>query len=249
MMEMMERMDKSKIRSIYHENMQRVYRAVMENPLLASLWEYNTTRNVCFLDMQNIFRHCPLKEFHQLHDKFKLQSEALFESRHRFLMKDTPKILHAVVQYYRNKQFPHTLSPLIPFKYIKDNASSYNVNSKDYAKHLWIVVSQKNMKSEKESIVDVVQQEENVWMVFVGCYFFEKENFKNFKNCSQSSCMKNEMDDYALLLLATRFLEASRKNPKQHLFIFSNDKFTKKESVVQLQYYPEKVSFYKYFGP
>lgn len=241
--------------AIYHENRKRVYEAIVNDRFLDELVLECTLPFVGFLDMQSIFRHCPLKDFYMLHGRYKNHSEALFDRREQFLKEDPGRIMDAVLRYYRRKQSTRELSVLSS---LSEEKRRVNV--------LWILVTQKNMKSGTEPIVDVVALSPTVVVVSVGCFFYAPE----FTNCSQSVYLKNEMDDYAMLLLATRFLDASmmlsscttappplrhrpekwyRKKRDQQLLIFSNDNFTRKESVVKLQHHAEKVSFYKFHGP
>ena len=232
---------------IYQENRHQVYDAIHRHPLLNSLLQ-STLPYVCFLDMQNIFRHCPLKEFHQIHEQYKSQSEELFHHRQNFLFTEglsSTKIVDSVLKYYRPKHNPSFYFPL------RDDVSL------DKRPHhvLWILVTQKNMKSPDEPIIDVYESNIfSMYVVAVGCTFFCPEK-KQWMNCSQSPFLKNEMDDYALLLLANMFVESSssslsiseenekktkktkkwiRKKQLQQLFIFSNDNFNKNELMVHL---------------
>ena len=213
--------------------------------------------------MQNIFRHCPLKEFHQIHEQYKSHSEELFHHRQNFLFTEglsSTKIVDSVLKYYRPKHNPSFYFPL------RDDVSL------DKRPHhvLWILVTQKNMKSPDEPIIDVYESNIfSMYVVAVGCTFFCPEKVQ-WMNCSQSPFLKNEMDDYALLLLANMFLESSsslpfsseieektktkkwqRKKQLQQLFIFSNDNFNKNELMVSLQKKEnkDKILFLKYFGP
>ena len=222
--------------SIYSENRKKVYEAIVQHPLLISLVK-SAIPYVCFLDMQNVFRHCPLKDFYKIHDQYKSDSEALFRHRQEYLHQEglsSTKIMKSVLDYYRDKQYPHDYADL---RYIMSEKQSYNA--------LWILVTQKNMTKENESIVDVdVSSSFSMYyhpnhpnhpmypmypmdtmntmntmnnpstnsppivLVSVGCMFTCKETGK-WSNCSQHPLLKNEMDDYALLLLATMFLDSS----------------------------------------
>jgi hypothetical protein len=263
--------------SIYSENRKKVYETIVQHPLLVSLVK-SAIPYVCFLDMQNVFRHCPLKEFHKIHDLYKSDSEALFRNRQEYLhheaLSSSTKIMKSVLDYYRDKQYPHDYADL---RYIMSEKQSYNA--------LWILVTQKNMTKENESIVDVdvsssfSMHHHPIVLVSVGCMFTCKETGK-WSNCSQHPSLKNEMDDYALLLLATMFLDSSlsisyfehvehlgplghlgpfgqdlkkkkyyRKKKSQKIVLFSNDNFTKNEMIAKLQHHSPKVAFFKYFGP
>jgi hypothetical protein len=292
--------------SIYSENRKKVYEAIVQHPLLISLVK-SAIPYVCLLDMQNVFRHCPLKDFYKIHDQYKSDSEALFRHRQEYLHREglsSTKIMKNVLDYYRDKQYPHEYADL---RYIMSEKQSYNA--------LWILVTQKNMTKENESIVDVdvsssfsryyhpnqaiypmdtmnpnqamypmdtmddtmnnpSTDSPPIVLVSVGCVFTCKETRK-WSNCSQHPLLKNEMDDYALLLLATMFLDSSlsimtsipylgplgtleqdlkkkkyyRKKKSQKIVLFSNDNFTKSEMIAKLQHYPSKVAFLKYFGP
>jgi hypothetical protein len=274
--------------SIYSENRKKVYEEIVQHPLLISLVK-SAIPYVCFLDMQNVFRHCPLKDFYKIHDQYKSDSEALFRHRQEYLHREglsSTKIMKSVLDYYRDKQYPHEYADL---RYIMSEKQSYNA--------LWILVTQKNMTKENESIVDVdVSSSFSMYyhpnhpmdtmnnpstnsppivLVSVGCMFTCKETGK-WSNCSQHPLLKNEMDDYALLLLATMFLDSSlsimtpimtpipyfgpigqdlkkkkyyRKKKSQKIVLFSNDNFTKSEMIAKLQHHSPKVAFFKYFGP
>ena len=224
---------------IYHENMRLVYDSILHHPILSTL-HHSFLPNVCFLDMQNIFRHCPLQEFQKIHVAHKHNSEALFHTRQKFLLHEgihSTVIEDAVLRYYQDK-FPTSNPNPTSLKQLKKNNT------------LWILVSQKNMRDEKDSILDVINVDhitggkKKMLILLVGCFFFHD---KQFQNCSSFPSLKNEMDDYTMLTLATRFLlpdfpaslspKQLKKKQKQHLFLFSNDNFTKKESMISLQHH------------
>uniref|UniRef100_A0A6C0CYS7 Uncharacterized protein n=1 Tax=viral metagenome TaxID=1070528 RepID=A0A6C0CYS7_9ZZZZ len=254
---------------IYSENRKKVYEAIVGHPLVLS-WLESTVPYVCLMDMQNVFRHCPLKEFHKIHDLYKSDSEALFRNRQDYLhheaLSSSTKIMNSVLKYYRDKRYPHDYADL---RHIISEKQSYNA--------LWILVTQKNMTHKHESIVDIdisssfSMHHHPIVLVSVGCVFTCKETGK-WSNCSQHPSLKNEMDDYALLLLATMFLDSSismvipvpyfqsfeqdfkkkkyyRKKQTQQVLLFSNDNFTKSEMIAKLQHHRSKVAFFKYFGP
>ena len=232
---------------IYHENMRLVYDTILRHPILSTL-HHSFLPNVCFLDMQNIFRHCPLKEFQKIHVAHKNNSEALFDTRQKFLFHEgihSTIIEDAVLRYYQEKY--SNPNPPSPIKFKKNNT-------------LWILVSQKNMRDEKDSILDVINVDhitggkKKMLILLVGCFFFHDGQFQN---CSTFPSLKNEMDDYAMLTLATRFLlpdfppslspKQLKKKQKQQLFLFSNDNFTKKESMISLQHHlHHKVHFLQF---
>lgn len=217
-----------------HENRRKVYDAIFHHPLLTRLIQTTSFPYICFLDMQNIFRHCPLKEFHQIHDRYRSNSEALFYHRQQYLVggdianvSNISNIMNAVLRYYRNKQAPHDRSSIYS---MTEEKRRWNV--------LWIMVTQKNLKTIHEPIVDVLVKTPSCIIVAVG-YDGERKN------------RKNEMDDYALLLLANQFLDSTTSKKTKKILIFSNDNFIKHELIIKLQH-PDsssKVSFYKHFGP
>lgn len=218
-----------------HENRRRVYDAILHHSLLSTL-KSTTFPYIAFLDMQNIFRHCPLKEFHQIHDRYRTNSEALFFHRQQYLVGDGSnvinilKIMNAVLRYYRNKQAPHDRSSIYS---MTEEKRRWNV--------LWIMVTQKNLKNKHEPIVDVLVKTPSCIIVAVGYDGYDGERTNR----------KNEMDDYALLLLANQFLESSANKKSKKILIFSNDNFMKHELIIKLQHpdSSKKVSFYKHFGP
>ena len=224
---------------IYHENMQRVYHAIVHHPLLmrlVSVVKETRETSVCFLDMQNIFRHCPVKDFQDIHRDFKSDSEALFQQRKNYLLLQgihSQKIEHAVLQHYRPKdESPTPLSFINKINKINEineinemeekntTISSSLLSTSSISSVVWILVSQKNMTGVSDPILDVVDvgkvSGKKMYILFVGCYFWNSNG--EFTNCSQSKWLKNEMDDYALLLLATQFLSSCTfpHNPHNH---------------------------------